>query len=61
MAYLIGFAASWFIGEWIIGGLLFAIFGHGTSGPDKGTEKVFTWIGRVIAFLISIIIIKSMD
>ena len=61
MAYLIGFAASWFIGEWIIGGLLWAIFGRGTSGPDRYTERTFIWLGRVIAFLIAIIIINAKD
>ena len=55
------FTIGWLIGGWVIGGILFVIFGnkyHDT--PTKVEERKFTWYGRIIGVIIAVIISSSL-
>lgn len=44
---------GWFVGEFLIGGVLFSVFGGGKINPNKSDERTYTWIGRIIGVVIS--------
>jgi hypothetical protein len=52
--------AGVFGGDLIIGGLLFSILGKGISGPSRDEEKKYTWAGRIIGFIIAVIIVSNL-
>lgn len=47
IAMVIGFYA----GEFIIGGILYALFGKINSDPNAPQNAVFSWIGKITGML----------
>lgn len=57
MIFIFGIA-GYFIGEFIIGGILFAVFGKGDANSTP--NKVYGWIGKVVGVLLGVLIAKNM-
>lgn len=50
---------GWFVGDFIIGGILFSIFGNTTS-PNEAEQKRFGYIGKVSGSLLAMLIFNSL-
>ena len=49
---------GYFAGEFLIGGILFAVFGNGD--PNSAGNKMYGWIGKVLGVLLAVVISKNM-
>ena len=54
----IGIIMGYFFGEFIIGGILFALFGKSET-PNKTEDKTFTVIGKIIGVISAYLIFNS--
>ena len=50
---------GWFFGEFVIGGILFAIFGGNNTSPNARQDFTYTWIGRIIGLFLGVMIGSS--
>lgn len=57
MTFVFGIA-GYFVGEFVIGGILYAVFGKGDA--NAAPNKVYGWIGKVVGVLLGVLIAKNM-
>lgn len=49
---------GWFVGDFIIGGILFSIFGN-TTKPNKSDQKIFGYIGKISGAILAMLIFNG--
>lgn len=56
MIFLYGIL-GYFVGEFIIGGILYAVFGKGDANSSQ--NKVYGWIGKIVGIALAIYLYKN--
>lgn len=56
MTFVFGIA-RYFVGEFVISGILYAVFGKGDV--NSASNKAYGWIGKILGVLLGILIAKS--
>ncbi len=54
MLTFIAVIIGYFAGEFLIGGILFALFGKIGSDPNAPENAIYSWIGKIAGLLLAI-------
>lgn len=57
MTFVFGIA-GYFVGEFVIGGILYAVFGKGDV--NSASNKVYGWVGKIAGVLLGVLLVKNM-
>lgn len=57
MIFIVGII-GYFGGEFIIGGILYALFGKGDV--NNAQNKIYGWIGKILGMLVAVAIFKNL-
>lgn len=54
MITFIAMVVGYFAGEFLIGGMLFALFGKIGSDPNAPQNAIYSWIGKIAGVLLAV-------